>query len=129
MAQQRGALSDQRIEEIIGNLLRTAVLLAAAVVLLGGVLYMVRHGLEVRDYDLFKGEPQALRTFSGIFRDTLTFHSRGLIQLGLLMLIATPILRVLFSVFAFAYQQDRLYVVVTLIVLTLLIYSLAGGSI
>lgn len=59
--------------------------------------------------------------------DALSFRSRGVIQLGLLLLIATPVARVVFSVFAFALQQDRTYVIVTLIVLAVLIYSLAGG--
>ena len=44
--------------------------------------------------------------------------------MGLLLLIATPVARVAFSVAAFAEQRDRLYVVVTSIVLLLLIYSL-----
>jgi uncharacterized membrane protein len=50
-----------------------------------------------------------------------------LIQLGLLLLIATPVARVAFSVAAFAMQRDRLYVVVALIVLAVLMYSLTGG--
>jgi len=50
-----------------------------------------------------------------------------LIQLGLLLLIATPVARVAFSVVAFAMQRDRLYVAVALIVLAVLMYSLMGG--
>ena len=56
-------------------------------------------------------------------------HGRGLIQLGLLLLIATPIARVVFSVAGFARQRDWLYVAITLIVLTLLGYSLLAGSV
>jgi uncharacterized membrane protein len=74
------------------------------------------------------GEPTDLRTLSGIVKDALAFRGRGLIQLGLLLLIATPLARVAFSVLAFAIQRDRLYVVVTLIVLAVLIYSLMGGQ-
>jgi uncharacterized membrane protein len=73
------------------------------------------------------GEPTDLRTVSGIVEDALAFQGRGLIQLGLLLLIATPIARVAFSVAAFAVQGDWLYVVVTLIVLAVLMYSLTGG--
>ena len=50
-----------------------------------------------------------------------------MIQLGLLVLIATPIARVAFSLVAFALQRDRIYVIVTLIVLAVLLYSLTGG--
>jgi uncharacterized membrane protein len=60
-------------------------------------------------------------------KDVLSFRGRGIIQFGLLLLIATPIARVAFSVVAFAIQRDRLYVVATLIVLAVLMYSLTGG--
>ena len=68
-----------------------------------------------------------MRTISGILHEALVLSGRGLIQLGLLILIATPIARVAFSFFAFLYQRDWLYVVVTLMVLGLLLYSLVGG--
>jgi uncharacterized membrane protein len=115
------------MEELIGTLLRVGVTLAAAVVLLGGTAYLARHGLAAPQYHVFVGEPTDLRTLSGIVKGALAFRARGLIQLGLLLLIATPIARVAFSVAAFALQRDRLYFVVTLIVLAVLIYSLTGG--
>ena len=49
---------------------------------------------------------------------------RGIIQLGLLLLIATPVARVVFSVIGFVRQRDFVYVVLTLIVLAVLLYSL-----
>jgi len=73
------------------------------------------------------GEPTDLRSVSGIVKDALAFRGRGLIQLGLLVLIATPVARVAFSVAAFAMQRDRLYVVVALIVLAVLMCSLTGA--
>jgi uncharacterized membrane protein len=118
---------DQRLDELMGELLRTGVLLAALVVLVGGVVYLTRHGMSVTNYQVFRGEPSELRTISGILHEALALRGRGLIQLGLLILIATPIARVAFSFFAFLYQRDWLYVVVTLMVLGLLLYSLVGG--
>jgi uncharacterized membrane protein len=119
--------ADQRMDEIMGTLLRAGVVLAAAIVFAGGVVYLTRHHVPVTDYRVFQGEPVALRTLSGIFREAFAFHGRGLIQLGLLVLIATPVARVAFSVFAFLYQKDWTYVLVTLLVLGLLLYSLFGG--
>jgi len=119
--------TDQQVDELIGNLLRVGVTLAAAVVLLGGTLYLFRHGLAAPHYQVFVGEPAGLRSVSGIVRDALALRGRGLIQLGLLLLIATPVARVAFSVVAFAMQRDRLYVAVALIVLAVLMYSLMGG--
>jgi uncharacterized membrane protein len=124
MSEPGRSWSDERIDQALGNLLRTGVLLAAAVVLVGGAYYLFRHGGEVADYGVFQGEPPELRHPSGILESALAWRGRGLIQLGLLLLIATPVARVAFSVFAFAVQRDRLYVVLTLIVLGVLVYSL-----
>jgi uncharacterized membrane protein len=122
-----GAWTDVRTEIIIGALLRLGVLLAAGVVAVGAAIYLVRHGGSAPEYHAFQGEPTDLRTISGIVRDALEFRGRGIIQLGLLLLIATPVARVVFSVVAFALERDKLYVVVTLIVLGVLVFSLFGG--
>ncbi len=113
-------------ETIIGNLLRAGVIAAAAVVSLGGVIYLIRHGGAQMDYGVFRTQPPDFCNVSGIIRETFAGRGRGLIQLGLLILIATPVARVAFSVFAFARQKDRLYVGVTLLVLAILSYSLLG---
>jgi len=120
--------TDQYVEELIGNLLQTGVIVASGVVLLGGTIYLTRHGLSAPQYHVFVGEPTDLRTLPGIVRDALTLRGRDINQLGLLLLIATPVARVAFSVAAFAIQRDRLYVVVTLVVLAILLYSLTGGQ-
>ncbi|MEZ4861784.1 MAG: DUF1634 domain-containing protein [Caldilineaceae bacterium] len=120
--------TDEQIDQMLGALLRTGVILAAAIVLLGGVLYVINYGAVQPDYQIFHGEPADLRGVAGILVDAGTFHSRGLIQFGLLLLIATPVARVLFSVVAFALQRDRTYIIVTLIVLGALLYSLLAVS-
>ena len=119
------AWTDERVERVIGTLLRWGVILAAAVVLAGGVMYLARYGSTIPDFRVFRGEPSDLRAVSGIVTGAVSWHSRGLILFGLLLLIATPVARVAFSVVAFALQRDRAYVVVTLIVLAVLLYSLA----
>jgi uncharacterized membrane protein len=122
--------ADQQVEQIIGNLLRWGVITAAAVVFLGAIVYLAGHGLEntADHYHIFKGEPGDLRSPAGVVSDAWTLRGRGLIQLGLLLLIATPIARVIFSVYAFARQRDYLYVLFTLIVLAVLLFSLFYGS-
>jgi uncharacterized membrane protein len=120
-------LSEQRVEEIIGDLLRAGVIIAASVVSVGGIVYLVRHGEEAPNYRVFLGEPADLRGVSGIIAESRSLSGRGIIQLGLLLLMATPVARVIFSVAAFAFQGDRTYVIITLIVLAVLSYSLLGG--
>ena len=126
--QEQPGWTDQEIEARIGNLLRTGVLAAAAVVLCGAVVYLARHGADRPDYHVFRGEPSDLCSLPGVLTDIVHFSGRGIIQLGFLLLIATPVLRVVACSLAFGRQRDRLYVVVSLIVLSFLTYSLFFGS-
>ncbi|MGA8102588.1 MAG: DUF1634 domain-containing protein [Candidatus Acidiferrales bacterium] len=119
--------TDQRVENFMGNLLRVGVSAAAIVVLVSGGVYLVRHGHEVPRYHVFAGEPAELTHAPGIVGEAWGLHSLGFIQFGLLMLIATPVARVVFSVIAFGMQRDWVYVAITLIVLGLLCFSLTGS--
>ena len=120
--------TDQRIENALGNLLRAGVLLSALVVSIGGAIYLWRHGHSPVDFRVFRGEPADLRGVRGIIGETVALHGRGIIQLGLLLLIATPVARVAFSIFGFAQERDRMYVVFTVIVFAILLYSLLGST-
>ncbi len=118
--------NDLRIEVIIGVLLRTGVMLSAAIVTFGAVVYLAHHGRDVANYLTFHGEPEALKSVTGIVQGALHMSGRAIIQLGLLLLIATPVARVAFSAVAFALERDYLYVTITLFVLGVLLYSLFG---
>lgn len=121
-------MDDRRLELEIGQLLRAGVLLAAAVVLAGGIFYLVQfHGARV-DYRTFSEESASLRTVGGIFTWAFHLRSRGLIQLGLLLLIATPVARVAFAVVGFYLERDRMYAIVSLIVLAVLMFSLLHAT-
>ena len=124
----RRSWTDQRIENVLGNLLRAGVLLSALVVSIGGVIYLLRHGRSPVDFRVFRGEPANLRDVRGIIDDTMALHGRGIIQLGLLVLLATPVARVAFSIFGFAQERDHMYVVFTVIVFLILLYSLFGSA-
>ena len=120
------AMSDKRAEEIIGILLRTGVTIAAVIVFGAAIPYLLQHGASKPDYHVFRGEPGELRHISGILHGARALEPAAIIQLGLLLLIATPVARVAFSVVAFAEERDWLYVAITLIVLGLLLFSLNG---
>ena len=120
--------SEWQVEQRIGTLLRVGVALAAAIVALGAAVYLAHHGAELPEYHVFRGEPAALRSVGGIFARAFDLRGTGLIQLGLLVLMATPVARVVLALFAFARQRDRLYVAVALFVLAVLLYSIAGSS-
>lgn len=120
------AWNDQRIEQFLGNLLRAGVMLSALVVLVGAVLYLARHGAASKDYAEFHGEPAKYTNMLEIVGAAGQGEGRAIIQLGILLLLATPVARVALSAVAFAMERDRLYVAFTLVVLTLLLLSLTG---
>jgi len=116
--------TDERTEKIVGNLLRIGVLLSAAVVLLGAICFLLQHGGEPADYRVFHAQPPAYRSLPAVVRAVRPSDCLAVIQLGLLLLIATPIARVAFSLAAFLLERDRVYVAATFVVLCVLLFSL-----
>ena len=96
--------TEHQVEQGIGNLLRGGVLIAAVVVRIGGSVYLVHHGTALPFYRSFRSEPEELRSLPGILADAWALRGRGIIQLGLLLLIATPVARVVCAMVAFALQ-------------------------
>jgi len=119
-------LTDERMDEWIGRVLRGGVILSAVVTLAGGVWHTAKRGAGVPDLRVFRPGPAELRSVPGVLRGVAAGHSTALIQLGLLLLIATPFARVALAAAVFATQRDRTYVVITLIVMAVLAASLAG---
>jgi uncharacterized membrane protein len=120
--------TDERLDRVIGSLLRIGVTMAGATVMLGGIWYLARYGGGKPGHHVFRGEPSEFRSMAGVLRGLSQLHAPSFIQLGLLLLIATPVARVAFSVFAFAARRDWLYVLITLIVLAILLGGLFGGG-
>lgn len=127
-AAAKGVWTDQKLENLVGNLLRAGVSISAFVVAFGGIVYLARHWRAPANYRVFQGEPSDLRSVSGIIRNAFEFHGRGIIQFGLLLLIATPVFRVALSIWGFAAEKDRMYIVFTSLVLIVLLYSLLGSG-
>jgi uncharacterized membrane protein len=120
--------ADERVEQMLGQLLRAGVILAAAVTAAGGVVYLVHHGWEPADYHTFPGTKTDLRSPTVIVAEAARGGGRALVQLGILLLIATPVARVAFSALAFARQRDWTYVAMTLFVLAVLLAGLFHGG-
>ena len=127
MAERDREWNDTRVESVIGTLLRVGVILSASLVALGGTWYLIGQGSGGFSYGAFRGEPPRYRSVSGVLLGLRSLDGRGVIQLGLLLLIATPVVRVAFAAWAFAKERDWTYVGITLIVLIVLTYSLAGS--
>lgn len=121
-------VTDRSIESMVSLVLRVGVLVSGSVVLAGGLYYLLRHGGETESFHKFHGTAAADRIVSQIARGAFALRARSIIQLGLLLLIATPILRVAFSLVGFALERDRTYVLITSIVLAILLYAMVSGA-
>jgi uncharacterized membrane protein len=112
------------VEELISQVLRLGVLLAFVIVCVGGAMYLSQHNGQAVEFQHFSGGESDLRSLGSIFLLALHWRSDALIQLGLVVLIATPVTRVLMSAIGFAIDRDGLYVVISTIVFVVLMYGL-----
>jgi len=118
--------TDEQVGNAVGLLLRAGVIAAAGVAGVGGAVYLWRHGAVPVDYAAFRGEPQRLRSLGAILRGTAAFDPLAVTQLGVVLLIATPVARVALSLVGFVMERDRKYQAITLVVLLILLGSLIG---
>jgi uncharacterized membrane protein len=114
---------ERGLEMAMGRMLQIGAAVSALVVLAGGVLYLWQYGGSRPDYQHFQGAPAALETVRGIVGGAMHMDARSVIGLGILLLIATPICRVIFGVVGFAVMRDRFYTLVSALVLVILLYS------
>jgi uncharacterized membrane protein len=129
------AEQDQRLELAIAMLLRIGVICAAVLVFVGGVLMLRHPEAHVPNYAVFHppgvspagSASTAIHSITGVFYQLRSGSGASIIALGLLVLIATPIARVIFAIIGFARERDMLYTVISLIVLAILTVSLMHG--
>jgi uncharacterized membrane protein len=120
--------TDKRMNLAVSKLLRFGVIFSSILVFFGGILYLRNPLRSAPKYSHFPAESTSLQRVSGVLRDAVHLDANSVIQLGLLFLIATPVVRVAFCVVGFARQRDRLYIVISSSVLLILIYSLIQGG-
>jgi uncharacterized membrane protein len=126
IAARDAVLRDQALDQILGRVLQAGVLIAAAVVVVGAVPLLWHHGHELVSVPPVSDEPAMLRSVPAIVRGAIQGHVAAVIQLGLLLLIATPVTRVALTLVAFLIRRDRIFVAVTAVVLAVLLYGVLG---
>jgi uncharacterized membrane protein len=125
----RGKFKDADMQLIIGWILRGGVAVSMTIVVIGGIIFMFRHGHSVPDYHVFKGVPDFINSPKGVFEGVLNIRGQAIIQLGIALLIATPVLRVIFAGIGFLLEKDYLYSLISLIVLLIILISMFSGHI
>ncbi|MBB1138434.1 DUF1634 domain-containing protein [Myroides sp. WP-1] len=120
--------TDNQLQNIIGNVLRYGVLSALTVTLLGGIILLAKDAQQVVSFSTFVEKDQNLFVvFQTILQGVKEWDGASIIFLGILLLFLTPALRLLLSLFSFILEKDKLYVVITLIVIAVIILSVSFG--
>jgi len=121
------------LEFLISRLLRLGVITSVALIVVGAIVTFLQHP----DYLTSRTELAKLvapdanfpHAIPVLLRELSELRGDAIVTLGLLVLMATPVMRVLVSVIAFVYERDRIYILVTTTVLCLLLLSLVLGKV
>lgn len=119
--------SDQAVNVLVSIILRIGLLSACALMILGATIHLFQHPEHDLQLAQFHSEPEALRSIGGTVKLALSGNGLGVMQLAVLVLLATPFLRIIFAGIAFARQLDWKFVVISCIVLGTLLYGLFAG--
>lgn len=125
-AEKKHMLKDRDMQLIMGNLLRAGVVLSMTVVFIGGVIYLMGYGKLQADYREFVMDEAGFFSLASIWAGMLEMNGKAIIQLGILLLIFTPISRVILAVFSFLLERDYLYVLIGLMILSIILFSLSN---
>lgn len=126
MKKSKHYFADKDVQVILGTLLRVGVILSMSVVLLGGIIYLLHHGNGLVDYKIFDSTKSQYASILAVFEGIKRMDSQAVIQFGVLLLIFTPITRVVFSIFSFLIERDYMYVLIGVFVLCVILFSLSN---
>lgn len=117
------AKHESNLDFVLSWVLRIGLGIAFIIVFIGGSLFLWQHANDHIDYKVFNGQFISLKGIKESFESAVYDHYLGFIQLGILLLIATPIVRVIFCMVIFAIERDMLYVSLSGVVLIILLFS------
>lgn len=121
-------IKDRDIQQVVGNILRYGIWIALLVAAVGGIIYLSRHGDETSHYGTFvEQDVDLFSLIASTLNNVLALRGQSIIMLGIILLFLTPVLRIIFSLIAFFFEQDYLYVIITLIVIGIICFSVFHG--
>jgi len=112
----------------VGLVLRWGVALAGTIAVVGGVLFLRAHGGDPPRFSEFRVLPVPLSSLAGTLRAASEGDGAALIQSGLLVLIGTPVARVVMLLVGFARARQWTYVALSAVVLGALATSIAQST-
>jgi uncharacterized membrane protein len=118
---------DTDMQAVIGWILRIGVIISMLIVVIGGVFFVRRHGHSIPNFHKFNNIPPFIRDPAGVFDGVVHLKGQAIIQLGIMLLIATPVMRVVFAIIGFLLEKDYLYTLISLVVLSIILISMISG--
>jgi len=112
---------------LLGRVLRAGTIISVSIVFIGGIIYLYRHGQSVADYSVWKGIPGFIEHASSLVNGAFDFKEQAIIQIGIILLVATPIIRVIFSAIGFVLEKDYMYTGISILVLLIILASMISG--
>ena len=118
---------DEKMELTVARLLNMGLLISTLVIVFGGILLISEQGSTPIDFKTLQGEPLTLASIPTIALAAGSLDARAVIEIGLLLLVATPVARVALSLILFWRKADYLYVGITGAVLAILLFAVSGN--
>ena len=109
---------------LISKLMVGIIFISSFIMLIGGIIYLIHHGQDTANFQKFQGEPVSYTSFMGIWKSAFSLSSRGIMELGLLLMVFGQAIRVLLTLILFALEKDRVFILISLFILIIMIYSL-----
>ena len=120
--------TEAELDVRMGRLLQWGVTLAALVMVCGAAVFLFHNAERAPNYRTFRVVSSPLHSLRGILGEARRGDGRGLIQLAVLLIVATPISRVIFAAYGFARMRDWLYVLISMTVLCLLLVAIVHSA-
>lgn len=127
--QKSAGFKDKDMQAVIGWILRIGVFVSTAFVITGGIIFLFNHGHSQIDFVSFNKVPDFISNLSGVIEGVIHLKGQAIIQFGIVLLIATPVLRVIFAGIGFLLEKDYLYTFISILVLLIIITSMISGHI
>ncbi|MEG0762009.1 Uncharacterized membrane protein [Chryseobacterium piscicola] len=123
----RKNFTDVDLNRSVGNLLRLGVILSVITSLIGFIKLFVEGFKMPRKYKLLDMGTSSEKVWSHFWETLCKGEGMAIIQLGILMLIFTPLMRIIFALIGYLKEKDYTYVIISSIVLAIMAVSFFTG--
>lgn len=119
--------TDIDLNRSVGNLLRIGVVLSVITSLVGFVKLFLEGFKMPKDYSNLDIPTSSEKIWGSFWNGLMAGEGMAIIQLGILFLILTPLVRIIFALVGYLKEKDYVYVIVSVIVLSIMVFSFLTG--